>query len=102
MSETDQPWAENCHPPLLKLRQDKSVRLRRLHRLAKHGGQGITNYELGKTNAAKSMKEAVRIAARNAKKGDYVVLSPGATSFSTFLNEFDRGNAFVAAVRALR
>ena len=49
-----------------------------------------------------SMKEAVRIAARNAKKGDYVVLSPGATSFSTFLNEFDRGNAFVAAVRALR
>lgn len=50
-------------------------------------------------NAA-SMDEAVRMAAAHSKKGDYIVLSPGAASFGLFANEFDRGDKFIAAVNA--
>ncbi|MBI2053379.1 MAG: UDP-N-acetylmuramoyl-L-alanine--D-glutamate ligase, partial [Candidatus Sungbacteria bacterium] len=50
---------------------------------------------------ADSMREAVRIAFGLAKKGDYILLSPGAASFGFFLNEFDRGEQFARAVKAL-
>ncbi len=50
---------------------------------------------------AKSMAEAVDAAYGMAEKGDYIVLSPGATSFGLFLNEFDRGDRFVHAVKEL-
>lgn len=52
-------------------------------------------------NAAK-MHEAVKIAHHLAKRGDYVVLSPGAASFGLFLNEFDRGDQFTRAVKKLK
>lgn len=48
-----------------------------------------------------SMKEAVKAAFRAAQEGDWVLLSPGAASFGLFLNEFDRGDKFVKAVREL-
>ena len=48
-----------------------------------------------------SMTKAVEYAARSAEKGDVVVLSPGATSFGLFTNEFDRGEQFKAAVAQL-
>ena len=51
---------------------------------------------------ARSMTEAVRIACRNAGKGDVVLLSPGAASFGLFKHEFDRGEQFVKAVKKLR
>ena len=41
-----------------------------------------------------SLKEAFRTASEEAKEGDAVLLSPGATSFGMFVNEFDRGNQF--------
>lgn len=43
----------------------------------------------------KSMREAVRAAVHTAKKGDAVLLSPGAASFGLFQHEFDRGEKFV-------
>ena len=43
---------------------------------------------------ADSMKKAMEIAKANAKKGDVVLLSPGAASFGVFKNEFDRGEQF--------
>lgn len=46
------------------------------------------------------MKEAVRTAYNLAHESDYIVLSPGAASFGLFMNEFDRGDQFAAAVRA--
>jgi UDP-N-acetylmuramoylalanine--D-glutamate ligase len=49
-----------------------------------------------------SMPEAVQKAKELAKKGDVVVLSPGATSFNLFKNEFDRGAQFVKVVNNLR
>lgn len=48
-----------------------------------------------------SMEEAVKKAHELAKKGDAVVLSPGATSFNLFKNEFDRGKQFVEALKKL-
>jgi len=50
---------------------------------------------------AKSMQEAVRKASSLASKGDIVLLSPGASSFNLFKNEFDRGDKFKSAVDKL-
>jgi len=50
---------------------------------------------------AQSMEEAIRIAFHQAKPGYSIVLSPAATSFNLFKNEFDRGEQFNNAVKAL-
>ncbi len=50
---------------------------------------------------ASSMQEAVQMAHDAAQRGDVVLLSPGATSFALFINEFDRGNQFREAVLKL-
>ena len=49
-----------------------------------------------------SMEKAVEIAANLAGEGDVVLLSPGATSFGLFLNEFDRGDKFKESVKKLK
>lgn len=61
----------------------------------------IMNYESGNIYSAPSMVQAVKTARGNAKKGDYIILSPGAASFGLFLNEFDRGDQFVKEVKKL-
>jgi UDP-N-acetylmuramoylalanine--D-glutamate ligase len=48
-----------------------------------------------------SMEKAVALATEKAGTGDVVLLSPGAASFGLFLNEFDRGDKFRAAVKEL-
>lgn len=50
---------------------------------------------------AGSMPAAVEAARAAAPTGSVVLLSPGAASFGLFKNEFDRGDQFVAAVKAL-
>ena len=61
---------------------------------------------LGKTKfpieIVDSMKKAMEIARANAKKGDIVLLSPGAASFGVFKNEFDRGEQFNKLVKKLK
>jgi UDP-N-acetylmuramoylalanine--D-glutamate ligase len=49
----------------------------------------------------KSLEEAVRSARSAATPGEVVLLSPGATSFGMFANEFDRGRQFKRIVLAL-
>jgi UDP-N-acetylmuramoylalanine--D-glutamate ligase len=44
---------------------------------------------------------AMECAVSLARPGDTLLFSPGYTSFGMFLNEFDRGNRFVAYVRGL-
>ena len=44
-----------------------------------------------------AMERAISLA----RPGDTLLFSPGFTSFGMFLNEFDRGNTFVAYVRNL-
>ncbi|MHB8461617.1 MAG: UDP-N-acetylmuramoyl-L-alanine--D-glutamate ligase [Vulcanimicrobiaceae bacterium] len=53
------------------------------------------------TDRATSMQEAVAIARRSAKAGDIVLLSPACASFDMFTSAEDRGEQFIAAVRAL-
>jgi len=48
-----------------------------------------------------SMEEALAAARTKAQKGDIVLLSPGASSFGMFKNEFDRGDTFRTLVQAL-
>lgn len=48
-----------------------------------------------------SMAEALRLAQENAQPGDVILLSPGATSFGIFQNEFDRGEQFRKGVKSL-
>jgi len=43
---------------------------------------------------AESMDEAFKAARAAAKPGDIILLSPGATSFGIFKNEYDRGDQF--------
>ncbi len=48
-----------------------------------------------------NLKEAFDCAVGKADSGDAVLLSPGATSFGMFINEFDRGETFRRLVSAL-
>ncbi len=50
---------------------------------------------------AASMKEAVEMAAERAEDGDVLLFSPGFASFGLFKNEYDRGDQFIEAIRAL-
>ncbi|MEK9151020.1 MAG: UDP-N-acetylmuramoyl-L-alanine--D-glutamate ligase [Patescibacteria group bacterium] len=59
-------------------------------------GQKTRPFEVVET-----MAKAVELAARGAEPGDVVLLSPGATSFGLFKNEFDRGEQFRKAVEEL-
>jgi UDP-N-acetylmuramoylalanine--D-glutamate ligase len=47
-----------------------------------------------------TLAEGVNQAFRLANSGDRIVFSPGATSFGMFLNEFDRGDKFVALIES--
>ncbi len=62
----------------------------------------IMNYELRNLYSVRNIKEAVKTAYRLARKGDWILLSPGAASFGLFLNEFDRGEQFVNTVHKLK
>ncbi len=53
------------------------------------------------TERVPSMEEAVRAAARAARPGDMVLLSPACASLDMFRDYAHRGDAFAAAVRAL-
>ena len=46
-------------------------------------------------------KQALDAAVALTRPGDVLLFSPGFTSFGMFLNEFDRGDKFVAYVQAL-
>jgi UDP-N-acetylmuramoylalanine--D-glutamate ligase len=50
----------------------------------------------------RSMKEAVSYAFKKAKKGDVILLSPGAASFGLFKNEYDRGEKFLTEIKRLK
>lgn len=55
-----------------------------------------------RTEVVDSMKKAVEIANADSKRGDIVLLSPGAASFGVFKNEFDRGEQFLKEVKKIK
>jgi|SRR5579883_227009 UDP-N-acetylmuramoylalanine--D-glutamate ligase len=48
-----------------------------------------------------NFEEAMNVAVSLARPGDVLLFSPGFTSFGMFLNEFDRGDKFIAYVQQL-
>ena len=54
----------------------------------------LTKEEIPFKGPYPSLEEAFQNAAEDALPGDAVLLSPGATSFGMFINEFDRGDSF--------
>ncbi|HEY1315359.1 MAG TPA: UDP-N-acetylmuramoyl-L-alanine--D-glutamate ligase [Steroidobacteraceae bacterium] len=54
------------------------------------------------TDTVGSMQDAVALAARVAKAGDAVLLSPACASFDMFRDYADRGDAFAVAVHTLK
>lgn len=56
---------------------------------------------IGTILETQSIKQCIEFAYRMAKKGDAVLLSPGAASFDLFYDYQDRGEQFKASVRAL-
>jgi UDP-N-acetylmuramoylalanine--D-glutamate ligase len=67
-----------------------------LERELQHVGYG------GEVWLANSMKHAVVLATNLSERGDIVLLAPACSSFGLFINEFDRGDKFVQAVRKLK
>lgn len=51
---------------------------------------------------AKSLGEAVKIAVKNAKRGDTVLYSPAFASFGMFKNEYEKGDTFIKIVKNLK
>ncbi|MCC7004619.1 UDP-N-acetylmuramoyl-L-alanine--D-glutamate ligase [Candidatus Nomurabacteria bacterium] len=49
-----------------------------------------------------NLDEAVKMALKNIRKGDIVLLSPAFASFGLFKNEFDRGDQFIKIVKKLK
>ena len=61
--------------------------------------QGVSNPVHGIfDNFTRALDTAVSLT----RPGDVLLFSPGFTSFGMFLNEFDRGDQFVAYVRGLK
>ena len=60
-----------------------------------------TGREKAEFEVVRSMELAVNSAMKSAKTGDVILLSPGASSFGLFVNEFDRGDKFRLAVNSL-
>jgi UDP-N-acetylmuramoylalanine--D-glutamate ligase len=54
-----------------------------------------------KFSIVESMEKTIELANESAENGDVVLLSPGATSFGLFANEFDRGEKFKKEVMKL-
>lgn len=68
---------------------------------AKMEKRGLELFDRPKMTKVTSMPKAVRGAARVARSGDVVLLSPASASFGLFHDYADRGNQFIAAVKNL-
>ena len=55
-----------------------------------------------KNYQAKDLKEAIKEAVKQAKKGDTILFSPGFASFGMFSNEYERNDLFVKVVKSLK
>ena len=63
----------------------------------------IKNYKLKiKNEIGKDLKDVVKKALAQAKKGDVILFSPGFASFGMFNNEYERNDLFVKIIKRLK
>lgn len=63
----------------------------------------INNYELKvKNKLGKDLKEIVKIAIAQAKRGDIILFSPAFASFGMFNNEYERNDLFIKIIKGLK
>lgn len=88
------------HLELGKIINDKKIKVVFLEGSATDSMESVINKELV-LGRFRDFKKAIEKAYKNTDKRGTVLLSPGATSFATFINEFDRGDKFNEIVKAL-
>jgi UDP-N-acetylmuramoylalanine--D-glutamate ligase len=97
------PWGEMARITLERVRhvvafgEAAGLVERVITKEREEGGEGI----LEGITRVETLEEAVTVAARVARPGDVVLLSPGGTSFDAFRDFAERGDRFQALVRAL-
>jgi UDP-N-acetylmuramoylalanine--D-glutamate ligase len=97
------PWGEMARITLERVRhvvafgEAAGLVERVITKEREEGGEGI----LEGITRVETLEEAVAVAARVARPGDVVLLSPGGTSFDAFRDFAERGDRFQALVRAL-
>lgn len=69
-------------------------------KIGKSGSAG-KNFKIKIFSEVKNMRKALEFARNCAKKGNIVLLSPGAASFGVFKNEFDRGERFNKLIKKI-
>ncbi len=63
----------------------------------------ITNYQLQITNeVGRDLKDIVKSALAQAKKGDIILFSPAFASFGMFNNEYERNDLFIKIIKGLK
>ncbi|NVN96788.1 UDP-N-acetylmuramoyl-L-alanine--D-glutamate ligase [Candidatus Nomurabacteria bacterium] len=63
----------------------------------------ITNYQLLITNeVGKDLKDIVKSALSQSKKGDIILFSPAFASFGMFNNEYERNDLFIKIIKGLK
>jgi UDP-N-acetylmuramoylalanine--D-glutamate ligase len=63
----------------------------------------ITNYQLQITNeVGRDLKDIVKRALAQAKKGDIILFSPAFASFGMFNNEYERNDLFIKIIKGLK
>ncbi|HQI26270.1 MAG TPA: UDP-N-acetylmuramoyl-L-alanine--D-glutamate ligase [Candidatus Paceibacterota bacterium] len=64
-------------------------------------GRSRTDLDQNKVEVFDNIREAFAWAKAQAKRGDIILLSPGAASFGVFKNEYDRGDQFNKLVKRI-
>ena len=96
LEQWPQRIVERCHAVILLAGSGTDELLPAIHAAAQQ--QGVSNPVRGVYD---NLKQALDAALALTHPGDVLLFSPGFTSFGMFLNEFDRGDQFVAYLRSL-
>jgi UDP-N-acetylmuramoylalanine--D-glutamate ligase len=100
------PWDEFASETTQQVRQlvtfgEAGPMIARVVKKSLNGGAGEPGTKLEKITQVETLEDAVEVAARLAKTGDVVLLSPGGTSFDAFRDFAERGDRFKALVAEL-
>jgi UDP-N-acetylmuramoylalanine--D-glutamate ligase len=100
------PWGEFAGEATRRVRHlvtfgEAGPMIARVVKKSLNGGAGEPGAMLEEITQVETMEAAVEAAARLARAGDVVLLSPGGTSFDAFRDFAERGDRFKALVEAL-